>query len=79
MVDALIERDGTKCVWCCREMLDKPIDPNKDCSLHMTVEHMYPLFHGGSHEIHNLALACFQCNNARGSFLGAFEPSWAVE
>jgi 5-methylcytosine-specific restriction endonuclease McrA len=78
MVESLIERDGTQCTWCCREMIDRPIHPDQDCSLHMTLEHVIPLSKGGTNDLVNLALACFQCNNARASFLGIFEPVWAL-
>lgn len=78
LVDALLERDGDQCIWCCRHMIDRPIDPRQDCSLHMTLEHLTPLIRGGTNEQWNLALACYQCNNARGSDLGDFRPSWAV-
>jgi 5-methylcytosine-specific restriction endonuclease McrA len=77
LVEQLIIRDGTECTWCCREMIDLPIDPRMDCSLHMTLEHLVPLSLGGTHEPSNLALACFQCNNERGSSL-EFEAPWSV-
>jgi len=67
--EALIERDGTLCTWCCREMLDAPIVPEADCDHHMTIEHVIPLAYGGSYDLFNLALACFGCNNQRGSRL----------
>ena len=78
-VEILLERDGTRCTWCCREMLDLPIEPRQDCRLHMTLEHLKPVSLGGSHDLINLALACFECNNARGDLWVAFEPDWAVE
>lgn len=58
-------------------MIDAPIDPRVDCSLHMTLEHVRPLALGGSHDLENLALACSQCNNAR-DLQVEFEPVWAV-
>ena len=67
--EALIERDGVRCTWCCREMVDAPIEPFEDCDAHMTIEHIVPLSHGGSYDLYNLALACFGCNNTRGSDL----------
>lgn len=75
---ALLERDGNRCTWCCREMIDKPIVPGADCSLHMTLEHLRPIGMGGSHDLLNLALACFQCNNYRGDHLIELSPPWAV-
>lgn len=77
-VSFLVERDGTRCTWCCREMINLPIDQKQDCSLHMTLEHVVPLAHGGTHDLLNLALACFQCNNARGDDRVEFRPPWAV-
>lgn len=76
-VDLLIQRDGTQCTWCCREMIDAPILPGIESSLHMTLEHMVPLAKGGSDELSNLALACSQCNNERDQ-LDEFEPPWAI-
>ena len=67
IVDALIKRDGTRCTWCCREMIDAPIVPGEDCDAHMTLEHVVPLCHGGTYDLMHLALACFGCNNGRGS------------
>lgn len=43
----------------------------------MTLEHLTPLVSGGTNEQWNLALACYQCNNARGASL-EFDPPWAV-
>lgn len=76
-VEALVERDGTACTWCCRQMIDAPIVPGRDCSLHMTLEHIVPISQGGTHDLWNLALACFQCNNVRGSSRIEFRPDWA--
>jgi 5-methylcytosine-specific restriction endonuclease McrA len=55
-------------------MIDAPIDPRQDCDRHMTLEHIVPLSHGGTHDLSNLALACFECNNARASDL-----EWSYE
>jgi len=60
-------------------MIDLPITLNADCSLHMTLEHVVPLVHGGTHDLSNLALACFQCNNARADDRNEFEPPWALD
>ena len=69
IVDALIERDGTDCTWCCQPMVDLPVHPKLDCSAHMTLEHLMPLILGGTYEPRNLALACLGCNSARGADL----------
>jgi 5-methylcytosine-specific restriction endonuclease McrA len=58
-------------------MIDAPIVPRKDCSLHMTLEHLVPVVLGGTHDLWNLALACFQCNNARGDSPFEFTPPWS--
>ena len=55
-------------------MIDEPIDPRKECGTHMTLEHIIPLSRGGTHDLSNLALACFACNNARASDL-----DWSYE
>lgn len=78
-VELLLERDGNKCTWCCREMVDAPILPREDCRLHMTLEHLKPVCFGGSHDLINLALACFECNNERGDRQIEYVPPWAVE
>lgn len=31
-----------------------------------TIEHMLPRTHGGTDELHNVALACSRCNNGKG-------------
>lgn len=77
-VDILLERDGPFCVWCCRRMVDAPIDTKRDCGLHMTLEHLKPVSMGGSHDLDNLALACFACNNQRGDSLVELAPDWTV-
>lgn len=55
------------CTWCCRQMIRLPITPGRDCGAHMTVEHLIPLVKGGTNDLYNLALACYWCNNNRGS------------
>lgn len=57
------------CTWCCRLLVDAPILLGQDCSLHMTLEHVKPLAAGGTHDLVNLALSCYECNNERGSSL----------
>lgn len=74
LVDQLVIRDGMHCTWCCVEMIHLPIHPRQDCSTHLTLEHIIPLVHGGTWELCNLALACYGCNNERGSSL-----DWAGE
>lgn len=73
-MDALIERDGLTCCWCFRDLVRAPIEPNIDCSAHATLEHLVPVSLGGTHDIENLRLACFQCNNARGASADPYVP-----
>jgi len=49
------------CYWCRARMTD---------IRQMTVEHIVPLFRGGSNEDNNLAPACQDCNHGRGHQLG---------
>ena len=77
-VDRLIERDGLRCTWCCREMKDAPINPGVDCSLHVTLEHLVPRVQGGRDEWSNFALSCYQCNNARAGEAVDFIAPWVV-
>lgn len=58
-----------ECTWCCRPMIDAPVVPDEDCAAHLTLEHIVPLACGGTHDLCNLALACFECNNERGDSL----------
>lgn len=58
-------------------MIDAPIHPFQDCSLHMTLEHVLPLCAGGTNDFANLALACYQCNQAKDRATD-LTPSWAV-
>lgn len=76
-VDILLARDGNRCVWCCREMIDAPIMPGQDCDLHMTLEHLVPVALGGNDELSNLALACSECNNCR-DVADYFDPCWKI-
>ena len=77
-VDVLKDQYGTRCFWCHRQMIDAPIECAKDCSLHLTLEHVVPVCKGGTHELFNLVLACFQCNNCRGDSVEVFAPPWSV-
>lgn len=53
----LIERDGSACVWCGRELWRTDL----------TVEHLLPRTRGGHTTLENLAVACRACNRARGA------------
>lgn len=67
LVERLVARDGTSCTWCCVPLVHEPIHPKLDCATHLTLEHIIPLSAGGTNDLCNLALACFRCNNERGS------------
>jgi hypothetical protein len=53
----LMKRDGDQCHFCQRRLL------LKNC----TVDHLIPRSRGGSSAMENMALACIQCNAAKGS------------
>ena len=53
----LIARDGSRCVWCGRELW--PSD--------LTAEHLLPRSRRGHATADNLAVACRRCNRARGT------------
>jgi hypothetical protein len=56
-LDALIERDGTVCVWCGREPWRRDL----------TAEHLMPRSRGGRTSPENLTVACRPCNKRRGT------------
>lgn len=55
----LINLYGSTCCWCGKTLKHNEI----------TIEHLLPKNLGGSNAIANLLLACFACNNSRGSRL----------
>jgi HNH endonuclease len=56
-IQALIERDGSTCVWCGRE----------PWRTDLTAEHVYPRSRGGRTSPENLTIACRACNKRRGT------------
>ena len=54
----ILERDGTRCVWCRRE-----IDTERVAS---TTEHLVPRIKGGPSWFENEMAACARCNRERG-------------
>lgn len=43
------------------------------------VDYIVAVKHGGSSEIDNLAWACFECNNAKGSDIASYDrPTWQL-
>ena len=53
----LINKDGNKCKIC-----KKTFTHMRD----ITIDHIVPLSKGGTYDILNLQLACFNCNNVKG-------------
>jgi len=41
----------------------------------LQIEHIIPRKHGGGDEVHNLALACIDCNLAKSSNLAGIDPT----
>jgi hypothetical protein len=56
-IQALIERDGSACVWCGRE----------PWRTDLTAEHVFPRSRGGRTSPENLTVACRACNKRRGT------------
>jgi 5-methylcytosine-specific restriction endonuclease McrA len=48
-----------KCCWC-----KKPLSIEE-----ATLEHLVPRCYGGTNELGNLTLACYECNNRRGNLI----------
>ncbi len=77
-VEALIERDGSGCVWCGRELWRSDL----------TIEHVCPRSRSGSSDAENLLVACRTCNHARRSQAAVsyardrarqgFRPRWTL-
>lgn len=61
------ERAGNTCEYCRLHQNDSPL-----ASLH--VEHIIPRVHGGGDHLHNLALACIDCNLHKGTNLAGIDP-----
>jgi 5-methylcytosine-specific restriction endonuclease McrA len=56
-LDAVLERDGTTCVWCGRDFADL---------VRPTREHVVPRLKGGPSWLENEVAACRRCNAERG-------------
>jgi hypothetical protein len=55
-----------KCAWCKQSIDRKPTE----------VDHIIPLWVGGSNEWENLVLSCPDCNAKKGSSVGYARPKW---
>jgi 5-methylcytosine-specific restriction endonuclease McrA len=62
---SLYERDGATCHLCRKKVGCSPGTHRNPRG--STVDHLVPLSAGGDHGWHNVALACWQCNIARGA------------
>lgn len=63
---ALLLRDGCLCHYCEVEMI--PTEFNRQPLANtMTLDHVIPACYGGSNAQTNLVLACYKCNNERGT------------
>jgi hypothetical protein len=61
----VIERAGHRCSYCrSPEIVGVP----------MVVDHVIPLTAGGASDLENLCLACYRCNEFKGSKLAAVDP-----
>jgi 5-methylcytosine-specific restriction endonuclease McrA len=60
-------------------MVDEQILPGEEVAAHMTIEHLIATSVGGTDDLENLVLACFQCNNDRGDQPGEYLSPWRVE
>lgn len=54
----ILERDGTQCVWCRRDIATARV--------RATTEHVVPRIKGGPSWIENEVAACARCNRERG-------------
>ena len=63
---AVHERAHSCCEYCRIGDFD-PFFPHE-------VDHIIALQHGGRSDLHNLALACMQCNRAKGTNFTSFDP-----
>ena len=62
------QRAGDRCEYCHL--------PQEFSDLHFHIEHVTPRQHGGTEAPDNLALACPECNFAKGPNLAALEPAY---
>lgn len=72
MIRKLMTRASHKCEYCGRPVYIKhqaSRDPDK-----ATIDHKIPRALGGTNGLHNLALACLQCNSAKGCM-----PPWMFD
>lgn len=66
MVNKIIKRDGKDCHYCGRTTVRSDAER---LNRFPTVEHVLPRSLGGENSIENYVLACYKCNQKRGSHL----------
>jgi 5-methylcytosine-specific restriction endonuclease McrA len=67
LLTKVLARDGSKCHYCLRDDLVRGlgigiIEPNT-----MTLDRITPGIAGGRYVYDNVVIACFKCNNSRGT------------
>lgn len=60
------ERALDRCEYC--------LLPEKFAAYSHQIDHIIPLLHGGNDALQNLALACFFCNNNKGTNIASYDP-----
>ncbi len=80
-LQALMERDGRRCQHCGRGVrVVKLKSGQRQPKDQATEDHIKPKCDGGTDDMSNLLLACFDCNNTRGNMpLDAFRAIYCVE
>lgn len=66
--EKIMKIKGNTCCWCgCECTNDFQIIGGQPQPLPQTatVEHIIPIAKGGQHNINNVAIACFECNNKK--------------
>ncbi|PJF29802.1 MAG: HNH endonuclease [Phototrophicales bacterium] len=64
--DFIRQRANNRCEYCQK--------PDFITSFSYQVDHIISKKHGGSDNLDNLAWACFECNNAKGADIAAYDP-----
>ena len=66
-LEALFHAHNGRCFYCDRLTRLPQSGETASGALSATIDHIVPRCHGGTHYWNNLVLACFHCNNRRGS------------
>jgi HNH endonuclease len=62
------DRAGDTCEYCGLPQVRSPLAS-------LQIEHVLPRKHGGTDDVQNLALACIDCNLAKGSNVAGIDPA----